>query len=103
MCWLLSLLVTFRSPSNNSRLGLLPAFMVEKCRGGFFLLSAFVFHSLLLPLELVLPSPLLGNHAKGGFGGRIWSGIMMWLNGSWQGAPPEREAELGRESVKWGF
>lgn len=86
MCWLLSRLITFRSPPNNSCHGLLRAFLVEKYCGGFFLLLVVVFHSLLLPLELVLPSPLLGNHAKEGFGGRIWSGIMMWLNGCWQGA-----------------
>lgn len=64
MCWLLSRLITFRSPPNNSCLGLLPALLAEKCCGGFFLLRVVVFHSPLLPLELMLPSPLLGNHAK---------------------------------------
>jgi len=49
-----------------------------------FCLGVCVLIILVLLCELALPFPLLGNHDKEGFSGRIWRRLMIQLNGSLQ-------------------
>lgn len=58
--------------------------------------------TLVLPCELALPLPLLSNHDKEGFSGRIWRRLMMQLNDSLQQLlhnMRESEREVGLGSV----